>query len=375
MYTPHAPARGNAVQHLAVAAAALVVVAAALGLAGAAGAGAAGPTLSLLGDEPLVVNAKQGEDQKKTSFWILNSGPLAHLALDLRVEDYVQPAQPDKRLRIASWTSTAPQHDATRVNVVLAGLSQLRSNRVDAQFVLTQGDTTLARAVTITPAAHPAKDWPKLIPIGSAVAAGGIILAVILLAVFRGNLAALGGRAPGAKWGFDSWGASLTVLAGIFGTVAAKATLPPVPDQIDQDTLAQLNLLFAVMLVVGPFIFQAIRRPVVVDPHDGDETLWGYSPVLLVAYAISGAAVLGELACLALLTWEMTLGSVVGWVLIGAVALLGCGAAYYAVVVAYDQVSVDWDAQAAAAAAPAAPPGAGPPAPIRAMPKLYARML
>src|SRR5262249_26254071 len=154
----------------------------------------------------------------------------------------------------------------------------------------------------------------------------------------------LGGPAPGPEWGLDSWATSLAAITAIFATVTATITLPPVPTQIAKSTLIQLNLFFATVILIGPFIFRSVRRPKADLAHRQPD-LWGWSPALLVSYAIAAGAVLGQLASLALLVWEVTGSGTFGWWAIAGIVVLGVLASWYFLVSAVQEVTEDWRAR------------------------------
>jgi hypothetical protein len=234
------------------------------------------------------------------------------------------------------------------VAVTFTGLDALKKDPVEGQIVVTGGAEPVARAVTITPAPQPKHDWPELIFWGSVLAF--VVLLVLGIVVGWGKLRK---KAPGPKWSFSSWATTLTAAGGILGTVLGAATLPDVPQQIDKDTLVRLNLLFTVMVVVGPFLFQAIRNPKT-DPSDQEAGYSGWNLTLLLSCALTGAAVGGELATLGLLGWELASGGVWGEAILWAVGVVGLFAAYYFGVTIFWLVRTDWkkiDEDAAKAAA------------------------
>jgi hypothetical protein len=147
--------------------------------------------------------------------------------------------------------------------------------------------------------------------------------------------------AAGPKWSLDSWASTLTTAGGILGTVLGAATLPEIPREIDKDTLVRLNLLFGILVLVGPFLFQAIRNPFV-KPTDQDAAYTGWNLTLLLACAITGAAVVGELATLGLLGWELAGPGDWGTAAVVAVVVLAVAAAYYFLVTVIQLVTTDW---------------------------------
>ena len=294
----------------------------------------------MLGEGTLVVQAKTNEDTASTFLSILNEGATpAHIdvAFQASTATGVTVADVDPR--------ELPAGAATRVKVTLTGLVDLRGEAIDGQLVVSGGEVPVARTVSIVPAPHPAADWPTVILLGTLGACLLLMVSVVLRASFEDTLDKLGGRAPGQKWSWDNWATTLTATGAVFGTILSAATLPTVPDQISKDALVQLNVVFLVLLVAGPFLFQAIRDPRTAGT-EREQGLWGFSPALLVSYAITGAAVLGELAALALLFWEITGGDEAGWAAVSGFGVLAVLAAYYVSVTTYDQVTTDWEDEA-----------------------------
>jgi hypothetical protein len=77
--------------------------------------------------------------------------------------------------------------------------------------------------------------------------------------------------------------------------------------QMDKDTLIRLNLGFGLLVVVAPFLFQALRLPSR-RATTTDTGLYGWNMLLLLACCLTFSAVLGELGTLALLLWELLSG-------------------------------------------------------------------
>ena len=296
------------------------------------------PKLSILGQDTLAVAAKEGKDTADAYLSVLNPGDTP-----AKIKVAFQASSSDK-IRVDNYSDEAGP-GATRVKVTFGGLEMLEGDPVDGQIVVTGGSEPVARGASITPAPQPSANWPTVLFIVSGVAALVLAALVVLVSGLKGKLGELVGPAPGPDWAFDSWAANLTAAGAVFGTVLGAVTLPEVPREIDKDTLVQLNILFGVLLAVGPFLSHAVRRPFP-DEDEVEAGLWGYSPVLLVSYALTGAAVVGEIGALALLGWELTSG---GWhvlILIGA-AMTALLAVYYFVVTAFEQVTTNWVQKAA----------------------------
>jgi hypothetical protein len=228
----------------------------------------------------------------------------------------------------------------TRVRVTFGGLKHL-GKVAKGVLVVNTGGTSIDREVSITPGPQPAAPWAELILIGAGGAAVGLFVLIVLVLKRKGLASRLRNRAPGPKWKFDSWATTLTTVGAVLATVLTGATFPSVPSQIDKDTLVQLNLLFGALVVVAPFVFQAIRNPKA-PPADQEAGRFGFNVTLLLACCITFGATLGELSALSLLAWELIGGG--GWasaavVGIGLIALL---ALWYFVLTAYQLASTEW---------------------------------
>jgi hypothetical protein len=302
------------------------------------------PRLTSLGEDTLAVKAKQGEDQTTTYVSVLNAD-----AGTARIRVEFQ-ASSDERVRVVNYDPVPVLGErATRVKVTLEGMKQLEDEAVDGQLVVLGGAEPVARAVSITPAPQPSWDWPKSI-LEIAMLGFAIVFTVGLL--LGGVTGELFKPAPGPKWSFDSWATTLTAVGGILGTALGAVTLPDIPREIGKESLIRLNLLFGVIVVVGPFLFQAIRNPKV-RATDQDSAFTGWNFTLLLACAITAGAVFGELTTLGLLGWELTGGGDWGTAIVVGVAVLAVAGLWYFVVTVYDFVTTDWkyeDARAKEAA-------------------------
>jgi hypothetical protein len=300
------------------------------------------------------VKAVSGKDTATTHISVLNAGPRDIAIQQIRF----QAVSRDSGITVISFQPTvAAAGGATWVQITLLGLQHLSGEPLDGQLVLTSSDMPIARAISIVPAPQPWTNWPQAFIFASVAVAGFVALAVMLWAVLAGNFTKLGGPAPGKNWSFAGWLGPMVAVGTIFTTVLGTATLPTAPSQISKDSLVQLNLLFVLVLAAAPYIVQTIRRPNLDAVHEKYD-LWGYSPVLLVSYAIASGAVVGELLTLALLGWEVTGGGSAGWIAVGAAVVMAALGVWYFVVTAYEQVSKDWaaDARTSEAAAGEAQP-------------------
>jgi hypothetical protein len=305
----------------------------------------------VLGEGTLEVKAEQGSDTADAYLTLLNAGRRS-----VRIAISFQAASAEgARVNKVTPRILRPQK-AARVKVTFAGLAPL-TETVDGQLVIAGGQTPVAKTTSIAPAPQPKLPWAAWIA-GLSGFLALLFFFVILGVVPLAKQGLLKKRAAGPKWSFDSWATTLTGVGALLGTVLGDATLPDVPRQIDKDSLVQLNLLFAAVLVIAPFVFQAIRPPKL-SAADQESGLTGFSVVLIFSCSLTFGAVLGELATLALLSWEVIGGGVWAWIAVITVVVLAGLALYYFFVTTRSLAETDWealaaeDAAAAAAAAPA----------------------
>jgi hypothetical protein len=312
-------------------------------LGGAVPSWAEGPALTSLGDDPITVDGETGSNTAQADLTLFN--PTAQ-AVDATVkfQATTDPAVGISPIKVQS----IPAGEAVAVPVEFTGLDKADKARkkVEGQLVTSGGATPIARAVSITPGPQPSLGvtWTILLPL-IAVAAALLMSAVIVLRMGKKRREILGNRAPGTKLDFDkSWAANLTVIGAVFGTVLGAVAYPDVPTEISKDSLIRLNLLFAALLVVGPFLFHAIRGKPPRPKYAKDLT--GYVWGLVLACAVVFGAVVGELASLGLLNWELVKGGRAGW--IGVLVILGLviAAFVYCVTTVWELATRDWMAAA-----------------------------
>lgn len=316
-------------------------------MSASAAASAGAPQLSVIDDGELAVSVKAEKRTAQGSVTVLNPSDRPR---SLKVELQALSAG---RVRVQEFTPRRAQPGATRVAVTFAGVANL-DEKVTGQLLVFGGVKPAVRSVAIAPALEHAANLARGAIAAAALAFIIVLFGVVLAALLAGKIGRLAAAAPGPKWSFDSWATTLTAAGAVLGTVLSAVTYPDVPSVIDKDTLVKLNVLFGALIVVGPFVFQAIRHPKVsaVDPDTG---YWGFNITLLLACAVTAAAVVGELFALSLLGYELVDGTLTRVALIGCAGTLSALALYYSVVTAYGLATTDWKAAAAAAAAEAKP--------------------
>jgi len=131
------------------------------------------------------------------------------------------------------------------------------------------------------------------------------------------------------NWDFSgSFASNLTVLAAILGTILAASVLPNT-SSAPSGTYAGLNLMFGVLVILGPFVYTATQKAETIhptqDPAATAPQYQGYVYGFFLGTVLTLWAVLGELATIGLVFNEIRRGhsmpAVVLWVLV--VVLVG----------------------------------------------------
>ncbi|HEY4897892.1 MAG TPA: hypothetical protein VII01_17620, partial [Solirubrobacteraceae bacterium] len=287
----------------------------------------AAPELQLLGQGPVSVSAVQGKDAAEAYVTVLNAGSTtASISASFQAASAAS-----VKAALGAPTSLGPG-EADRVKLIFTGLKAL-SEPVSGQIVIRGGATPVAQSATVSPALQPSADWPLLIVIigfgSAALFFGGLATAV----ASKKGLSWLGNSAPSPKWSFESWATHLTAVGALLGTVLGTASLPETPTQIDKTSLVALSLLFGALVVVAPFVFEAIQRPT--QPTSAEsEGGSGFVGVLLLSCAITFGAVIGEIVTLGLASWEITGGGGGGVLIEIGLGVLFVLAVYYVTVTA-----------------------------------------
>jgi hypothetical protein len=164
----------------------------------------------------------------------------------------------------------------------------------------------------------------NLIIFGSLLIGGGL---AALRAVTLHDRLAYRLATPG--WDFSkSWASTFTVVGAVLGTILASLVLPDTPERFSKETLAGMNLVFGVAILVAPFLFAATESPRLVKKDDslqvqGQGTVAGY----LLACAVTLTGVLGQLATVFFLLGEIeTKGALPDEALVFLVVLLAIAA-------------------------------------------------
>lgn len=303
------------------------------------------PPIVVLGsDKSLEVQAEEGEDSAIAHVAVLNPGPEP---VDVTAELAVPS---NEAVSASSATVQIPSRQARRVEVTFSGLSEI-DERVTAQLLLDGPPGPVSQGVEILPALDPAAPWSEVLIFGSLFLALALALAVV--GSMPGNdREKLSNPAPGPKWEFDSWATTLTGIGALFGVVLAEAAFPEVARQVDEAELVRLNVLFGVLVVLGPFLFHALRRGGI-SQADDDFGRTGTNLTLLISCSVTLWAVLGQLGAFGLLGWELVGGGSAGWVIVLALMAIAVLALRYFFLTLSGYVTRSWSAAANGLAAAA----------------------
>ena len=301
----------------------------------------AAPELELLGQGPVSVSAVEGKDAAEAYVTVLNAG-----STTASISASFQAASAASiKASLGAPTSLGPG-EADRVRLIFTGLKAL-SEPVNGQIVIRGGARPVAQSATVSPALQPSADWPLLIVIISLVSAVLFGAGLATAVVRKKGRSWLAKPAPPPKWSFESWATHLTAVGALLGTVLGTASLPETPTQIDKTSLVALSVLFGALVVVAPFIFEAIQRPRPRVSAEGEsEGDSGFVGVLLLSCAITFGAVIGETVTLGLAAWEITGGGTGGVLIEIGLAVLIALAIYYVTVTACNAAMTDWQTQA-----------------------------
>jgi hypothetical protein len=297
-------------------------------------AASADPTLSV-GQEELTVTGDEGADTGSGYLTVLNGGKTpatAHVTFE---------ATSNVGVKMTPTLAPVAPGSARRIKVTFTGLKRLAA-KATGELVVAGGTETVERPVSITPGLQPSASWLKVFFLGAlGLAALFVVLMALCVVAVGGGVGRLFTQSPGPKWKFDSWATTATAVGAVLGTVLAAVTLPAVPKEFDKDTLVQLNLLFAGLLVLAPFLFQAMRRPGA-SVSDQVAGLYGFNVTLLLACALTLAAVTGELATLGLLMWELIGGGTWAVAAVSSLGVVAVLALWYIATTTWRLVCTDW---------------------------------
>lgn len=308
--------------------------------ASAAQAQPSGPSVSVLNTEPLKVSGEKGKNTVEAKLSVLNTGGgEAHLNVTFQ-------ASSNEGVTVRSVSpETLPADEARKLTVTLAGVADLQE-AATGQLVIKGGETPIAQTVEVDPA-PPDTSWPAYI-IG-----GSLVLAILVALSVVGSLGSKRGRlanaAPNPKWEFTSWATTLTALGAAFGTVLGSATFPEFPENISSAELVNLNILFGVLVLIGPFLFEALRG---YDfQQNPPRTEWtGTNRTMLIASSFTLWAVLGQMGAFGLLGWELLGGRGFAYVVAIATVVFILLACWYFFATMSEQVQRNWMQEAQAVA-------------------------
>jgi hypothetical protein len=213
----------------------------------------------------------------------------AHLSVHLAAEGTLPQA-----VGIAADPAIVGAHDAARVRLTFT-LLEPTTGGPGSVVIGADGFAPAAVGVVIAVGASgPEGAVPVL---GFAFAAAAAFLGLRLW-VLRGKYDA-NGQLGSVRWDFSrSWATNITTIGAILGTVTAAGVLPRAGRLLVADEVAGLSVFFGILAVLSGFVYTVLSRPVL---DQGEPARQGYVKPFLLAAGITLAAVIGELATLALL--------------------------------------------------------------------------
>ena len=154
-----------------------------------------------------------------------------------------------------------------------------------------------------------------IVQLPEAVVVGSVILALLFLLlqmVVRRDR--LGAKIGMPEWSLSgSWLTTLTAFAALLGTILSAGLLPE-GDGFSASTVAGLNLLFGLLIILAPLVYNAFRRldpghPAALPAFHG----WGWS--YLLAMGVTVWAAYGEIGTILLLVLpSIPLPAMIVWV-------------------------------------------------------------
>jgi hypothetical protein len=115
-------------------------------------------------------------------------------------------------------------------------------------------------------------------------------------------------RIGSPAWDFSkSWASNVTVVGALFSTALAIVAVPDLTHHINKGGYALLNVLFTLLVVMAPFVFNVLRKPIitaVASPDGSNLQYQGFVVSFLVASGVTMWAVIGELVTLIIMIDE-----------------------------------------------------------------------
>jgi hypothetical protein len=301
----------------------------------ATGAVAAEPVISILNTEALEVSGEQGQSTVEAKFSVMNTSgrtvrPLATFQ-----------AASDERVNVRSVTPKRVKPRDTRIMTVTLGPVDDLSETVTGQIVVDDGTALVAQSVAIAPP-PPDEPWPATLILASVAVAGAAAGWVLFELKRKDNSPDLGDPVPDPEWSFSSWATTLTALGAGFGVVLTAVTYPSVPGHVGKEELVNLNILFGLILLSAPFVFEALRKFTPAEKANKPKRR-GTKGLLLFASSLTLWAVVGEVLALGLLGFELVDGDSAWVAPVAAVGFVALAIKYF-IATTRQQIEMDWKA-------------------------------
>jgi hypothetical protein len=298
------------------------------------------PPIKILNPETVTVSPEPGAETVDVKFSVLNMSDRK-----IRPAPSFQ-ASSDERVNVKK-NLTRPRlllpEKARIVTVTLTGVKDLEE-AVTGEIVFGPLKEPVAQAVKVNPA-PPDSPWVLGVIIASLLIAAATAGTVVLK--LGDKRPRLDHAAPNPKWSFSSWGTTLTAAGAAFGVVLGAVTFPEFAKHVGKTELVNVNILFGVLVLVGPFLFEALRAYVPGRDMTKPERT-GTNRTMLFASSFTLWAVTGQMGAFALLVWELLEGGTLTGLLILLVALVFIGlACWYFFSTMSEQTGRDWELEEA----------------------------
>lgn len=142
----------------------------------------------------------------------------------------------------------------------------------------------------------------------SLIAAGLVIL--IVAEALKISKTSLLDRMGSATWSFQqSWGANVTIGAGLLGTLLTLFAFPDHPSVMDKDSYSALQVLFAAIVTLAPLVYGLIRYDIQANTNGlASVDAQGYVIMFLLAGGLVLCGAIGQVATMGTLIEEFILG-------------------------------------------------------------------
>ncbi len=257
-------------------------------LAAAPAFGQSASRLIFAQDKPLTVSVDGDAKCASATVVLVNSGPgLSALDFSAVSEKADAPA-----ITVTPTAGSAiPAHSAKPIELSFTSTASLKG--FDGHLIASTEGAAAERDLKI--------DAKNTLPFSvNLIIFASLIVAVALTALRAWRLKSrLGYLLSAPNWDFSkSWASTFTVVGALLGTILSSLVLPETPERFSKATLAGMNLVFGVAILLAPLIFalsqtgRYVKKDASTSELQPQGTVAGY----LLAAALTLTGVLGQLA-------------------------------------------------------------------------------